>query len=273
MKITTHLLCPRDFFANCTFCGTFYIPLHCEIWFVIFVVAMGYVFARITITKKHEPVLNEPNKQWGMQIDCITQYFNYGKHGEPKIFCCVFCKNYALFWQNDDNLWMPFDKEKVSKRPFYLLGICHGEVIYNRKCQLVRKGQSDSVIRTYCQCIELGTQKLKANCPAMKLNNKILTKLHLSRQLLAVVLASGAAYSPSVYLTSQWSFSARRSTPRTATSAGTREESLILVWIERSSRKDNFHHQVLIILSIIYFPPKQCVNFTKFMPGSCVLSI
>ena len=127
------------FFANCTFCGTFYIPLHCEIRFVIFIVAMGYVFARITITKKHEPVLNEPNKQWGMQIDCITQYFNYGKHGEPNIFCCVFCKNYALFWQNDDNLWMPFDKEKVSKRPFYLLGICHGEVIYNRKCQLVRK--------------------------------------------------------------------------------------------------------------------------------------
>ena len=133
------------FFANCTFCGTFYIPLHCEIWFVIFIVAMGYVFARITITKKHEPVLNEPNKQWGMQIDCITQYFNYGKHGEPNIFCCVFCKNYALFWQNDDNLWMPFDKEKVSKRPFYLLGICHGEVIYNRKCQLVRKCFSRNV--------------------------------------------------------------------------------------------------------------------------------
>ena len=81
----------------------------------------------------------------GMQIDCITQYFNYGKHGEPNIFCRVFCKNYALFWQNDDNLWMPFDKEKVSKRPFYLLGICHGEVIYNRKCQLVRKCFSRNV--------------------------------------------------------------------------------------------------------------------------------
>ena len=117
--------------------------------------------------------------------------------------------------------------------------------------------------------------KSKLSMPAMKLNNKILRKLklHLSRQLLEVVLASGAAYSPSAYLTSQWCFSVRRSTPRKWTSAGTREESSILLWIERSSRKDNFHHQVLIIPGIIYFPPKQCVNFTKFMPGSCVLSI